>query len=101
MADGDRVVDVLYEAGGPAPDADLEAINLAVRLHDEDRIVVPRQGQAASGSTSSVAGVGVAPTPVNINTATAAELDALPGIGEAYSRRIVESRTSNGPYTSA
>ena len=39
-----------------------------------------------------------APAVVNINTATAAELDDLPGIGEVYSQRIVESRTWDGPY---
>lgn len=36
--------------------------------------------------------------PVNINTATAAELERLPGIGPALSRRIFEDRARNGPY---
>ena len=35
---------------------------------------------------------------VNINTATAAELDALPGIGAATAKRIVEFRQKNGPF---
>ena len=100
LKDGDRAVDALYAAGGPASDANLEAVNLAVRLHDEDQVLVPRQGQAAvssSGVTSSVAG---AVSKININTATAAELDALPGIGEVYSQRIVDSRTRDGLFTS-
>ena len=93
MADGDRVVDLLYEAGGPAPDANLEAINLAKRLHDEDLVLVPRVGQANSNV------LGASSLTVNINTASADELDAtLPGIGEAYSQRIVESRTTDGPF---
>ncbi len=96
MKDGDRAVDALYKAGGPAPDADLEAVNLALRLHDEDRVVVPRMGEAATtGSTSQVAG---ATAPVNINKASAQELDALPGIGAVYSQRIVDSRTTAGPF---
>ena len=37
---------------------------------------------------------------ININTATAYALDSLPGIGEVYSQRIVESRTANGSFTS-
>ena len=96
---GARVVDLLNEAGGPAPDADLEAINLAKRLSDEDQVVVPRQGQAAAppGATSQVAG---RTAPVNINTATQAELMALQGIGEAYSQRIMDSRTADGPFAS-
>ncbi len=35
---------------------------------------------------------------VNINTATAAELDALPGIGAKTAARIVEYRQKNGPF---
>ena len=96
MSDGDRAVDALYKAGGPAPDADLEAVNLALRLHDEDRVVVPRIGQASGGS-SQVAGA-VSEAAVNINTASAQDLDALPGIGEVYSQRIVDSRTVIGPF---
>ena len=94
---GDRAVDALYAAGGQTPDADLEAINLATRLRDEEQIVVPRVGAAPSG-TSQVAGA--ATGPANINTASAAELDALPGIGEVYSARIVESRERDGPFQS-
>src|SRR5262245_43630072 len=30
--------------------------------------------------------------PLDINTATAAELETLPGIGDAYSKKIVEGR---------
>jgi competence protein ComEA len=92
---GARAIDALYEAGGPAPDADLEAINLAVLLKDEDQVIVPRIGQ-----TSRVAGVSAQRGLVNINTASAAELDTLPGIGEVYSQRIVDSRTADGPYGS-
>ncbi len=99
MSDGDRAVDLLYKAGGPAPEANLEAVNLAVRLHDEDRVIVPRMGQAAAaGSTSQVAGA-VAPAQVDINTASAQDLDALPGIGAVYSQRIVDSRTAAGLFT--
>lgn len=103
MTEGDRVIDALYDAGGPAPDANLEAINLSLRLHDEHHIVVPRLGEPApvlaSGTASDVAGA--AREIVNINTATAAELDELPGIGEVYSQRIVESRTWDGPFQTA
>lgn len=37
---------------------------------------------------------------LNINTATAEELAALPGIGQALAARIVAYREENGPFTS-
>ncbi|MGN0983903.1 MAG: ComEA family DNA-binding protein [Gemmiger sp.] len=38
--------------------------------------------------------------PININTATAEELAALPGIGEAKAAAIVAYREQNGPFAS-
>lgn len=37
---------------------------------------------------------------VNLNTASAAELEALPGIGATKAAAIVQDRESNGPYAS-
>lgn len=92
IEDGDRVIDLLQAAGGQAPDADLKALNLAQRLHDEDQVVVPSLGQPVADVAGVFSGT------VNVNTATAEELDALPGIGEAYSQRIIDSRVSDGPF---
>ncbi len=106
MADGDRVIDLLQRAGGQSPDANLESINLAIRLHDEDQVLVPRLGQAVasdatSGQASAVAGVSNSGGLININTASVSELDSLPGIGEVYSQRIVDNRASSGLYATA
>ena len=38
-------------------------------------------------------------TPLNINSATAAELDALPGIGPAKAAAILQYREQHGPFT--
>ncbi len=37
---------------------------------------------------------------VNLNTASAAELEALPGIGATKAAAIVSDREANGPYAS-
>jgi competence protein ComEA len=98
LKDGDRAVDALFAAGGNTPGANLEGVNLAVRLHDEDQVLVPRVGQPAAASSGVISNVAGA-TKVNINTASASELDALPSIGEVYSQRIVDSRTRDGLFT--
>ena len=39
-------------------------------------------------------------TPLDLNAASAAELDALPGIGPVLAARIVEHRRRQGPFRS-
>ena len=98
LREGARVVDAVEAAGGPSADADLVTLNLARRIHDEDQVVVPRVGEqpaASQGASASANGV-----PIDINTASAAVLDSLPGIGEVYSCRIVDSRVASGPFQS-
>ncbi len=100
--EGDRVVDAVEAAGGPSPDADLVTLNLARHVHDEDQVVVPRVGEqpAASEAGSAQASASADGAPIDINTASAAVLDSLPGIGEAYSNRIVDSRVASGLFQS-
>ena len=98
--DGDRVIDAIEAAGGARPAAALDALNLAAPLADGTQILVPRR--QASGPVGSVGSVGSGATPskVNINAASAAELEALPGVGEVIAQRIVDYRTANGPFGS-
>ncbi len=96
LHEGDRVADAIDAAGGPADDADAEEINLARRVRDEEQLIVPRQAGKESATTA-VLTPGVK---VNINTAPASVLDALPGIGEAYAGRIVDSRRVDGAFRS-
>lgn len=55
---------------------------------------------ASSAAASSHAASSSAAFPININTATAAELTALPGVGDVIAGRIVDYRTANGPFQS-
>ncbi len=101
LSPGSIVQDAVNAAGGPTSDADLDAINLAVELRDQQQVYVPRQGETSppppvSGSDSASGGSGGAP--VNINTATAAELETLPRIGPTMAQRIVDYRQTEGPF---
>ena len=103
---GSRVSDLLVAAGGPAPDADLDRVNLAAPVADGERVWFPRVGEeleppvaAGSGGGASPGGTGP-PAPVDLNVATAEELDALPGIGPATAAAILEHRSSQGPFAS-
>lgn len=97
LKEGDRILKLVELAGGFTDKADTSQINLALRLKDEDFIVVP-QKQAAANS----AGNASVPSPqnnkININTADAAELEKLPRIGPALSQRIIEYRDKNGSF---
>ncbi|HLF72181.1 MAG TPA: ComEA family DNA-binding protein [Dehalococcoidia bacterium] len=94
---GDRVEGALAAAGGATSDADLDAINLARRLRDGEQVVIPAGTKRSSASAATVAPLN---GKLDLNTATQAQLEALPAIGEAYSRRIVDSRAVDGPYKS-
>jgi len=91
---GTRVGDAIAAAGGPAPDADLAAINRAALLRDGSRVYVPHFGETPpAGSLGSEA-----ETKIDLNHASLDELDSLPGVGPATASRIVRSRDQR-PFT--
>jgi len=98
---GSIVQDAVQSAGGPASEADLDRINLALELRDQQQVYVPFQGD--TNSPPAVSGgepgnTGLAGGLVNVNTATPAELETLPRIGPTMAQRIVEYREVNGPF---
>jgi competence protein ComEA len=95
LPEGSRIEEALQAAGGPTAEADLNRINLARRVHDEEQIYVPQVGEenplAPSGGPSGG-------SLININTATPAEMETLPGIGPTLAQRIVDYREAHGPF---
>lgn len=107
-ADG-RVDDLVRAAGGLAPDADPDRVNLAAPVVDGERVWIPHRGEAkppevVAGAGGGGGGAGSVPGPaspaiVDLNTATAEQLDTLPGVGPATASAILAYRDQHGPFS--
>jgi competence protein ComEA len=99
-----RMVDAIKIAGGFAEGADLNQVNLAQLLVDEQRIIVPGLANFATpeltigGNGLLVTSTPPGGTPVNINIASQELLEKLPGIGPTTAAAIVQYRLDNGPF---
>lgn len=101
-----RVNDAVEAAGGLIEVSDRLAINLAAKIEDGAKIVVPAlvaesTGQAGQTPRTSATPL-LTPTinfPININSADATMLDNLPGIGPSKAGAIQAYRQEHGPFT--
>jgi competence protein ComEA len=116
VPEGARVSDAIEAAGGFLPSADRDAVNMAQRVEDGQRIDVPylqEPGPAPEDDDGEGVVIRIVPPPVrrasvtdedeqdglvNINTASGLELQTLPGIGEELASRIVDYRDVHGPF---
>lgn len=103
LRSGARVGDAITAAGGYGPRVDAaraaKELNLASPIQDGQRVQVPSRDDTAMGAAAGASGPGstagagaAAGAPVNLNRATAADLEALPGIGPATAAKIIASR---------
>jgi competence protein ComEA len=86
-------------AGGPAPGADLQGVNLAAKIADGQQVVVPRRG-AGTITTGPATPGGGSSGPISLNTATPEQLDSLEGVGPATAQKILEFRKQHGGFRS-
>ncbi|MCM1542077.1 MAG: ComEA family DNA-binding protein [Blautia sp.] len=92
---GSRAADALEAAGGFAPDAAEEAVNLAAKVSDGEKLYFPVQREyVIQAEQEKAAASGL----VNINTADAAQLCTLPGIGESRAADIIAYREAHGNF---
>ncbi|POH73475.1 competence protein ComEA [Arthrobacter glacialis] len=102
---GSRAFQAVEAAGGALPTAELSALNLAAPIIDGLQILVPAQGQAAGTAAPASGAEAPGQKPgmgalINLNTASAADFDALPGVGPVLAQRIVAWRSDHGPFSS-
>lgn len=93
---GSRAADALEAAGGFAVNAAGDAVNLAARVSDGEKLYFPTQEEYQAKEEQEAAAAGGL---VNINTAGTAELCTLPGIGESRAADIIAYREACGGFT--
>jgi competence protein ComEA len=96
MPAGSRVDDAVSRAGGAAPGAELEAVNLAARLADGQQVVVPERVPGGGAPVGAAAEGG----PISLGTATVEQLEEIDGIGPVTAAAIVEFRDEHGGLAS-
>ena len=97
---GSRVYAAIEAAGGLLDSADDSDINQASVLEDGQKLYVYTVEESEALKQEMVALSQQDDGLVNINTASAAELQSLPGIGEAKAKQIVSYREANGDFSS-
>ena len=106
---GSRLHEAIAAAGGSAPGADPDQLNLAAVLEDGQKVLVPRQGETAPAAPAPAGGArrpgqpradGSVPAAgkINLNTAGAEELATLPRVGPVLAQRIVDWRKQHGHF---
>lgn len=88
---GARVADAVEAAGGPTAAKALASVNLARPLIDGEQVVLAADGAPSRDGASNL---------LSLNQASAAEFEALPGIGPVLAQRIVDWRSTNGSFRS-
>ncbi|WP_416335238.1 helix-hairpin-helix domain-containing protein [Anaerococcus sp. DFU013_CI05] len=96
--DGDRLEDLIKQAGGLSPDADSKSLNLAMKLEDQMKIYIPNKNEIVEQNTTDTDQLVSKPDSIstdgkiNINTASKEELMNLPNIGDKRAQAIIDYR---------
>lgn len=105
--EGKRIYDAIEYVGGALPEADLDLVNLSEKLRDEEKIYIPKKGDAIneviiqSDNRIGTSDKNTGNDKININNASEAEISTLPGIGPVLAKRIVDYRNLNGLFKTA
>ncbi len=95
-----RLADAVEKLGGITENADLNNINLAIKIEDGKHYIIPKIGDKPQVSTIVEKNLNVESKKMNINTASKEELDTLPGVGEVTANKIIQYREEKGEFRS-
>jgi competence protein ComEA len=119
-----RIMQAIIAAGGPTADADMDAINLAQKVTDGEKVFVPKHNVAPTEEPASTEQDIFSPTlapvakklnkgtkaghgnkitaesgeQIDLNTATAEQLERLPSVGPSMAERILAYRQQAGSF---
>lgn len=88
MSIGDRIIDVVNNAGGFTVDADKDAVNLAEKIRDGMKIYIPKIGEKINTETNTDSSGDI----IDINNASKDQLMKLPSVGDKTSDSIIKYR---------
>ncbi|MBF7096565.1 helix-hairpin-helix domain-containing protein [Alkalibacter mobilis] len=100
ISEGSRLFEAIEMVGGLTEDGDMDSINLASIVVDQQKIVVGNindKSRVLTTNGDSSQGDG---SLININTASKSELTKLPGIGDVIAENIIDYRESNNFFNS-
>lgn len=99
LVKGSRIEEAIAAAGGSTSQADLNQVNLAKELLDQQVIQIPKIGEQStlmSGPLSSTSSTDK--DKVNLNTASKEELTKIDGVGDKKAEKILEYRNQHGNF---
>ncbi|MDI9218984.1 MULTISPECIES: helix-hairpin-helix domain-containing protein [Clostridium] len=104
ISEGSIIRDLITKAGGLTDEANIEKINRADKLRDNQLIVIPNKNNLSNANVNDNTNINNGSTSengvININTATLEELQKINGVGEVKAKSIIEYREKNGGFKS-
>ena len=106
-----RLSDGVDLCGGLTEDANLNGINLAMKIKDEGHYIIPKFGEETADTVTNDNEYrnenntlnepeSNNDNKININTADLSELDSLPGFGQVTAQKIIEYRQEHTKFNS-